>query len=336
MSFTPYTPRPGGADRGASFVFDLGALDRLKKGVSGESSSNQKENELAVARQFEALFIQQMLKQARQGTLESGWWNSDQSKMIRSMGDEQMAMDLASGQGLGLSTALVELMATNTYKDVSSSVSASDVAGGTRLPQHRSSMPLDAQHVANSIDDLLQVLEKGAATAENVAVRVGTKIEAVQSTADKVSSFVRRLGTAAMSVAQKSGIPAELILSQAALESGWGKREIPGEGATSSHNIFGIKATGGWTGKVVNVLTTEFVDGVPRKVMQPFRAYDSYEDSLKDYARLLTENPRYERVLKARDPQQAAIEVQKAGYATDPKYAEKLISIMAYFKPGGE
>ncbi|MVW78189.1 flagellar assembly peptidoglycan hydrolase FlgJ [Bordetella sp. 02P26C-1] len=334
MSFTPYTPRPGTAGRGASFVFDTSTLDKIKKGLSDDPSANSKESELAVARQFEALFIQQLLKQARQSSLDSGLWNSDQTKMIQSMGDEQMALELASGQGMGLSAALVELMNVNKPQASGESKPVDPVVGkSTRLPQHRSSMPLDGPNVAGSISELLDLLENGVQKTVSTAKRIVSRIEPVQDAADKVSAFVRRMGDAAAAVAQKSGIHTELILSQAALESGWGQREIRSENGQPSHNLFGIKATGNWNGKVVHVTTTEFVDGVPRKVVQPFRAYDSYEESLHDYARLLTENPRYEAVKQAPNAQRAAIEVQKAGYATDPQYAEKLIGIMAYFKP---
>src|SRR3546814_17794244 len=92
---------------------------------------------------------------------------------------------------------------------------------------------------------------------------------------------------AANIASSKSGVPAKLILSQAALESGWGEREIRGENGEQSHNLFGIKASAGWNGKVVNVMTTEYVDGKAQTVVQPFRAYDSYADSFSDYARLL-------------------------------------------------
>src|SRR5690606_8322518 len=116
---------------------------------------------------------------------------------------------------------------------------------------------------------------------------------------DYIRDFVTRMASAADYAAEQSGVPAKLILSQAALESGWGQREIQREDGSSSHNLFGIKATGGWKGEVVHVMTTEYEDGVPRKVSQPFRAYDSYADSFADYARLIGRNQRYSEVLTA-------------------------------------
>lgn len=137
---------------------------------------------------------------------------------------------------------------------------------------------------------------------------------------------------AANAAAAQSGVPARLILGQAALESGWGKREIRQPDGSTSYNLFGIKAGASWKGKVVNVLTTEYVDGVPQKVTQPFRAYDSYEESFADYARLLGNSPRYESVTHSRNEIEAARRIQDAGYATDPRYAEKLINIMSQLR----
>jgi flagellar protein FlgJ len=118
-------------------------------------------------------------------------------------------------------------------------------------------------------------------------------------------------------------------LGQAALESGWGKHEIKGADGTASHNLFGIKATGNWKGKVVEAATTEYVNGVPETKIEKFRAYDSYADSFRDYAKLLSSNPRYESVLaNSRDASSFAHGLQRAGYATDPNYAAKLTRII--------
>jgi len=337
MSFTPYTPRVGSVSRGASFVFDMQTLDTLKKGLSDEASANSHESELAVAKQFEALFIQQLLKQARQSNLDSGLWSSDQTKMITSIGDEQMAMEMASGQGMGLAQALVDLMNANKLTSAADMAMDEGEAASrqtSRLPHLKSSISTDGTYVAESISDLLEKLGQGAQhTPEAVKRVISSQISPISTATDKVTAFIDKMRNAVVAVAQKSGIPAELIMSQAALESGWGQREIRDQYGKTSHNLFGIKATGNWQGQVVDVMTTEFVDGKPRKVVQPFRAYESYEASLHDYARLISENPRYEAVLNAATARHAAVEIQKAGYATDPKYAEKLIGIMSYFQP---
>jgi flagellar protein FlgJ len=119
------------------------------------------------------------------------------------------------------------------------------------------------------------------------------------------------------------------MLGQAALESGWGKRELKGADGTPSNNLFGIKATGNWSGKVVEAVTTEYVNGIKQKRIEKFRAYDSYADSFKDFANLMRNNTRYENVMANLDNVQGyAKAMQKAGYATDPNYAEKLTSVI--------
>ena len=138
-------------------------------------------------------------------------------------------------------------------------------------------------------------------------------------------SFVQAHLPSAQRVAQESGIPASFMVGQAGHETGWGKSAIRNADGSNSFNLFGIKAGKGWTGKVAEVTTTEYIDGVPRKVKAKFRAYDSYEDSFRDYARLIKESPRYEKArAKTHSAVAFAAELQKAGYATDPQYASKL------------
>ncbi len=136
-------------------------------------------------------------------------------------------------------------------------------------------------------------------------------------------AFVKKFYPAAKRAEAATGIPAEFMVGQAALESGWGKREIRGDDGKPTHNLFGIKATG-WSGKVSVNTTTEFTNGKAERVQEAFRAYDSYDHAFEDYARLLAKNPRYAGVVQAETPEQFGHGMQKAGYATDPKYGEKL------------
>ncbi len=139
------------------------------------------------------------------------------------------------------------------------------------------------------------------------------------------TNFVQSHLGAAQRVARESGIPAHYMLGQAGHETGWGQSEIRGAGGANSFNLFGIKATGGWTGKVAEITTTEYINGEARKVKAKFRAYDSYEESFRDYARLISQNPRYAQAMQSRgSAKDYAAALQKAGYATDPQYANKL------------
>ena len=141
--------------------------------------------------------------------------------------------------------------------------------------------------------------------------------------------FVKKLMPHAEQASEATGVPAHLMVGQAALESGWGRREIKMADGTNSHNLFGIKAGASWNGKVAEVMTTEYHNGVAHKQVEKFRAYDSYADGFKDYANTLSNNPRYSEVLKRGDSAQGfATALQQAGYATDPHYAEKLNKVI--------
>lgn len=143
--------------------------------------------------------------------------------------------------------------------------------------------------------------------------------------------FVMRMRTQAQDAARALGVPADFIVGQAALETGWGKHEIKGADGTNSRNLFGIKAGGNWTGKTVDVLTTEYINGTPRKLVDKFRAYDSYADAFRDYAKLIGGSSRY--VAATQAGQDAGVFAQRlaaGGYATDPRYAEKLTRVIQH------
>jgi len=143
------------------------------------------------------------------------------------------------------------------------------------------------------------------------------------------ASFIDRLLPYARAAADATGIPARFILGQAALESAWGRKEIRGADGAPSFNLFGIKAGPGWTGKTVEIATTEYVDGVARKVVQTFRAYGSYAEAFADWAKLLTGSARYAKAVAAGDDAAGFAQgLQSAGYATDPAYAEKLTKVL--------
>ncbi|WP_414708307.1 flagellar assembly peptidoglycan hydrolase FlgJ [Pusillimonas sp.] len=324
MSFVRYIPRPTESSRNA---LDTGALSRLQGGVarSGGSADEQKE----VARQFEALFLQQMIKQARQASSGlQGLFQSDQTRLAQSLADEQMALQLAE-PGVGLAQALLDQMRGGVQGDRQINITAGNTPpelSSSRNPALRSSVGPERPEHAPSISALIDMLSNS-----KVGRVAGAAVSAIRGAPQHIEQFVIKMGNAARHASAESGVPSELILSQAALESGWGRREIRGEDGSQSYNLFGIKASPNWKGKVVNIVTTEYIDGEPRKMVQPFRAYDSYAESFADYARLISQNERYSEVVKAQSPQEAARSIQQAGYATDPAYAEKLISIMSYF-----
>lgn len=329
MSSVHYIPRPAPE---AISTLDFNHLNRLHHGVRA-GGDQQHIHDKQTAQQFEALLIQQLLKQSRQAAGPGSLFDSSQTRLVQGMRDDQLAMQLAS-PGLGLAQALMEQIRTAR----GDSMHANNAVDRTppelalsRLPHLRSSISEsdggENRPVLSSISELINLLSKPANAVEYVA-------GAIRGAPKHIHEFVDRMGAAARHAAEESGVPARLILSQAALESGWGRREIKHEDGSTTHNLFGIKATGGWKGKVAHIMTTEFENGVARKVMQPFRAYDSYAESFADYAKLIGNNKRYSEVLTAPSAEEAAHRIQAAGYATDPAYADKLISIMGYFDRG--
>ncbi|OGT03843.1 MAG: flagellar rod assembly protein/muramidase FlgJ [Gallionellales bacterium RBG_16_57_15] len=182
-------------------------------------------------------------------------------------------------------------------------------------------------------DIMVKQLRGQLTEAVDSGQRIGTQssISALPSaySANAQQGFVDRMLPFANQASQASGVPPQLMLGQAALESGWGQREIRMADGSNSFNLFGIKASGGWDGKVAEVMTTEYKNGVAYKQVEKFRAYSSYTEAFQDYAGLISNNPRYADVLQqGGDVAGMAQAMQKAGYATDPKYADKLVSIM--------
>ncbi len=263
------------------------AIDARELGELRQSArQNSPEALKAAAQQFEALFMNMVLKSMREATPQDGIFDNQQSRMYTSMLDQQFSQSLAS-RGIGLADALFRQLSTRLD-------GVSPPAGG-------------AAPALESFD--------------------ASKLQSSQP--PHVRAFQERLAPHAEEASRSTGIPARFMLGQAALESGWGKREIMAADGTASHNLFGIKATGGWKGRVVEAVTTEYVNGTPQTKVEKFRAYDSYADSFRDYANLLRNNPRYEGVLaNAQSVEGFAQGLQRAGYATDPNYAAKLTRII--------
>ena len=254
------------------------------------------------AKQFESLFMRELIKSMRDATMKSGMNDSPGSDLGTDLLDQQYAVQM-SGKPGGLSDLIAaqltrqmggdEADATDAFKKSAASVSTTS---------------LNAKGKASAL----------AAYGANTAAPKNTPTLSQ-------SNFVQRYTAAAIKVEKATGIPASFMVGQAGHETGWGNHEIKMKGGVSSNNLFGIKAGAGWTGKVAEVTTTEFVNGTAVKKMAKFRAYDTPEDSFRDYARLITKTPRYAQASQQTDSVQAfASSLQKAGYATDPDYAAKL------------
>jgi flagellar protein FlgJ len=288
-------------------AYDAQALNGLKRDAASDPQGNLKQ----VAQQVEGMFVQMMLKSMRAALPQDGILSSDQSRLYTSMYDQQIAQQM-SQKGLGLADMMVKQMSN-------ANAVPSETAG-------TSPMALD--------DEVLRTLPNQA--LEQMIRRAVPKAPSAAPLSLNNGNFVARLSTPARVVSQQSGIPHQLIVAQAALESGWGQREIPAADGSPSYNLFGIKAGGSWDGPVTEITTTEFEQGAAKKIKAKFRVYGSYVEAMADYAKLLTNNPRYAGVANARSPEQAAQALQQAGYATDPQYASKLVSVIQQMKNAGE
>ena len=260
------------------------------RALQASAGSNPKAAIAETAKQFESLFMQELLKSMRSATLASGMMENSGTQMGTELLDTQLAQKLTGRAG-----GLGELIARQLQRQVGAVTAGADTRPAAAAAPGRAASAAGSQ----AWDRL-----PGAGAAQD---------------------FVARHNDAAEAAERETGIPAAFILSQAAHESGWGRREIRNADGTSSHNVFGIKAGRGWTGRVAEVMTTEYVDGQPRKVMAKFRAYASPEEAFRDYAKLIKESPRYARVVEQGGTAQGfAVNLQRAGYATDPAYADKL------------
>ena len=260
-----------------------------------------------VAQQFEAVFLQMLLKSMRDATPQDGPMESEQTRMYTSMLDQQMAQSL-SARGIGLAEVMLrQLSHTRAATDAAQ---AAPLAAGAMAP---AAPPVAGAHVPAA-----------AAIAVPQSIPGGVRPEGLRQSQD----FLMRMKDHAIEASNATGIPARFLLGQAALESGWGKHEIRAADGSQSFNLFGIKAGRNWKGATVDVMTTEYVDGAPQKLKQTFRAYGSYAEGFQDYAALMQGNRRYAAVLRQTDSAGFAQGLQRAGYATDPRYADKLTSIL--------
>ena len=286
---------------------DLQSLQGLRREARTQDSQSVRE----AARQFESLFTRMLLSSMRQASPGDSLFDSNESGFYRDMFDDQLAVEMSHGRGLGLAEMLVEQL-------VRSGSGRETAAGGLRMPNDEQNArgipgpPPTASGVSDAVDQPGRL------------------------------EFLERMRPYAEAAGRELGVSPRTLLAHAALETGWG-RSMPAEpGGGQSFNLFGIKAGGRWVGDSVQSLTTEFDGGKPRVSIEHFRAYGSAEESFSDYVGLLSNNQRYAPVLGSGDDAAAfGNALQRAGYATDPRYGEKLAAVAASvsatldsFKPG--
>lgn len=267
-------------------------LDSLKSmGRDGDPEALRQ-----VAKKFESLFVQQMLKNMRSANEvfgEDSFLNSSETKFHQQMLDQQLSLELTSGRGMGLADMLFQQMQQSYGEHLSPDKSVS--------------------------------AERGAATDWVGAPATGGKTQVNDRMAESPEDFIAALKPHAEKTAAELNVGPDVLLAQAALETGWGRHVIHNREGDNSHNLFNIKADQRWQGERINVATLEYREGMAQQERADFRQYEDYAQSFSDYAEFLQNNPRYQQALQSGgDSAHFADELQRAGYATDPEYAEKI------------
>ncbi|ORU94267.1 MAG: flagellar rod assembly protein/muramidase FlgJ [Cycloclasticus sp. symbiont of Bathymodiolus heckerae] len=281
----------------AEIYADFNGLAQLRHQASKDQGGAIDE----VARQFETIFVKMMLKSMRDAVSESALINTDKQKFYQSMYDDQISLNLTQSGGLGLGE-MIKLQ----------------LGGGNKESNETAEVGL-----SNYRDFAVRRIH--GALQEPQVKEAAVLVSNIKSPED----FINKLWPQAQEAAQELGVDAKVLLAQSALETGWGQHIMKGRTGENSHNLFGIKATPAWQGKTVSVQTVEYEEGIAVKRQATFRAYDSYQESFNDYVNFLQQNPRYQQALDKVDSSEGFIKgLQKAGYATDPAYAKKIISIL--------
>ncbi|MFT6916782.1 MAG: flagellar protein FlgJ [Motiliproteus sp.] len=295
---------------------DLNELNKLKKAGRDDAP----EALAAVAEQFESLFLNMLLKnmrKANEGLSEGGLFDSSESKFYQDMMDQQLSLTLSSGSGIGLRDVLIR-----------------QLSQGSEPQQVDAEQVIQRQPLDQAGAGLTHLLEQSAALAVQASIKKAGETQAsvaapISQGFDTPEAFIQQLLPVAERVAAKAGVAPEMLVAQAALETGWGKH-LPRHGdGGSSHNLFGIKADQRWEGERVTTSTLEFRDGLAQREKATFRAYGSYEQSMQDYVEFVSQSPRYQGALEqAHDARSYTRQLQLAGYATDPDYSNKIMGIL--------
>lgn len=322
-----------------SLAYDVASLKRLKYSAAGQADGGRHE----AARQFEAVFLQQMLASMRKAIPQSHLLGDSAGHgQAQDMLDAQWAQTL-SERGMGLAPVL--------ERQLGGPAQAKAPIAEPAVVEQGSKASADAPRALAASDSLSAIREQRAMAARAAThdspplVELSTSAGAAQpllafeaergtgAPAPHVAAFVARLQAPAAQAAARTGLSSRLILAQAALETGWGRHETQTATGQPSHNVFNIKATG-WQGETTRVATHEYRNGRAEATREGFRVYDSYDQAFADYARLIDTAPRYAPARAASSPTSAARALQDAGYATDPNYADKLVAIMQHLDTG--
>ncbi|WP_370978937.1 flagellar assembly peptidoglycan hydrolase FlgJ [Agaribacterium sp. ZY112] len=297
---------------------DLSGLQQLKHDADKEEALKK------VAKQFESLFVSMLMKSMRQANdvfAEGSMFDSNESRFYRDMYDQQLSLSLSSGRGIGIADALYrQLSPQSSNKALNLDPLGDRNKNFSNAITFNTGPSLESTESAISKD--LQFEQKRS--LDTVLLDTGSE----HKSQSPELSFISKFEQLARNTAEKLGLDVDMLLAQAALETGWGEKIIRGLEGQSTHNLFNIKADKHWSGDSVSKATLEFFGGVSKKINEPFRSYSSASQSFEDYQRLITESPRYQKAVALTDNARDYIkELHNAGYATDPHYSSKVLSV---------
>lgn len=315
---------------------DVQNLQALRVRAQGDDPETLRE----AARQFEALMVQTMLKTMRETrftTEDDPLADTASLRMYRELLDQQWTQKLSEGRGLGFADMMVKQMRRPAAgEDLTAGAIQEKAPAPADQPWRREYSGAAAQQSASTdyARTSAQPTPHVTPSDDRLLVDGAASPETTTAVRDKKQAFIDRLLPHAQAAFRETGVPAHFILGHAALESGWGMKEIATRTGGASHNLFGIKAGPGWRGGVAETLTTEYQSGLPVKRSEKFRAYGDYTEAFTDYARLLKE--RYAQALETgSDARAFGRALASGGYATDPAYGEKLGRVIASVAQAG-
>jgi flagellar protein FlgJ len=327
MSTAPVNP---------GYYADFRGLDSLKKSAREHDPQALRK----VARQFESLLTGMLLKSVRAAKLGDGFGDSQETGFYQDMLDQQVAVQLSQGRGLGLADMLVQQLTRSGLagagepgaprRPLAMPIAAPGLAPASRTastPPALGGLPTLASTAAPALaPDFAPALVPAPLLAPEVAPAAGPSTAAVP--VGEQSAFIRRIEPYATRAAARLGVDPEALIAHAALETGWVRHVPAAADGGSSFNLFGIKATAGWSGSSVSARTLEYAGGVPSTLEQPFRSYASLQQALDDYVHVLQGSPRFRAALgTGHDMNAFATGLARGGYATDPAYATKLAAV---------
>jgi len=296
---------------------DFSGLNEMRAQARVDPQASLKQ----VAKQFEGIFIQMMLKSMRYASMGDAIFDSDQSKLYRDMFDKQVALDMANSKGIGIADSLVRQLGKNTPEKSKPETFTLQPNSEKETAIHGNMLPLSMRRL--SVVDQSSV--RGLSKFELPEIKPATD----KTQFNSPEEFTQHILPYAQKAAKELGVSPLVLVSQAALETGWGKAITRHQDGSSSFNLFNIKADNRWNGDHVIKSTLEYDNGLAKREKASFRAYDSYADSFDDYVDFLRTNSRYEHAIRNQGNDKLFIQdLHKAGYATDPNYADKVLNIL--------